>query len=479
MKRRKDKVFVMLVVSIVLSVICSFVAYISTREKAEAQKLVIDTYQAINASERLFSLMKDMETGYRGYNITSDSVFLEPFVEAGELIPSEIARLRNAVATNDQQKRFLNNRVLPAIENRKNASLQSVRIHNEHGRDSASQWIATQIGKAYMDTIRLLVTTFVHNERASLAFRESDLELNSRIEEVVQFASFGLIALTCTLAFLRLSRELRKISTLVEALETANETLEEKVAMRSRQLSEANAAKDHFLGIASHDLKTPLAGIQGLVQLMRLEKKDRDEAEANYLNYIEDACASMLTMIANLLDINRIDRHEVVFHKEPVAVKTLLEQVGQAFFAHAKKKGIPLEVAGDDVTIHTDHANLLRILENLVSNALKFSSPGQPVELRTSLDDRTITFTVVDHGPGIDPGEIPSLFKKFSRLSNRPTAGEGSSGLGLAIVKELTELAGGTLSVQSTVGKGSSFSVRFPLDSPAPYNLRLPATDRP
>jgi len=453
----------MLIVSILLSVICSFVAYISTREKSEAQALVIDTYQAINASERLFSLMKDMETGYRGYNITSDSVFLEPFVEAKELIPGEIARLRDAVAANDQQKRFLNNRILPAIENRKNASLQSVRIHNEHGRDSASQWIATQIGKAYMDTIRLLVTTFVHNERASLAFRESSLEQNSRIEEMVQFSSFGLIALTCTLAFLRLSKELRKISHLVEKLELANETLEEKVALRTQQLSEANAAKDHFLGIASHDLKTPLAGVQGLVHLMRLEKNDHTETEISYLNYIEDACKSMLTLIANLLDINRIDRGEVVFHKEPVVVKSLLARIEQGFSADARKKGIPLEIFGQDVTIDTDPVTLTRILENLVSNALKFSSRGQSIELSTSLDDQHITFAVLDHGPGIASSEIPLLFKKFSRLTNRPTGGEGSSGLGLAIVKELTELAGGSLTVASTPGKGSTFSVRLPV----------------
>jgi signal transduction histidine kinase len=464
MKRRKDKVFILLMLSIVLSVVCSFVAYISTREKKEAQAVVIDTYQAINASERLFSLMKDLETGYRGYNITSDSAFLEPFLEATELIPDEAERLRKAVASNDQQKRFLNNRILPAIENRKNASIISVRIHNEFGRDSASHWISSQVGKAYMDTIRLLVTAFVHNERASLAEREASLEWNSRLEEFVQFSSFGLIALTCTLAFLRLSKELRKISDLVDKLEMANETLEEKVQLRTQELSEANAAKDHFLGIASHDLKAPLAGVQGLVRLMRLEKEHRGTSDAEYLNYIEDACQSMLTMIANLLDINRIDRGEVVFHKEPVVVKDVLQRIEQEFLPHATKKGIPLKVSGDDVVIETDRSNLTRILENLVSNALKFSSRGEAVEVSTVLSNGHVIFSVVDHGPGIAEAEMPLLFNKFSRLANQPTGGEGSSGLGLAIVKELTELTGGSLTVQSTPGKGSSFSVRLPVN---------------
>jgi signal transduction histidine kinase len=463
MQRRKDKVFIMLVVSIGLSVICSFVAYLSTREKAEAQQLVINTYQAINASERLFSMIKDMETGTRGYNITSDSSFLEPYFEALERIPEETEKLRRAVESNDQQLRFLNNKILPAVENRKNASILGLKIHNAHGKDSSAQWVAMPIGKVYMDTIRLLVTTFVHNEQATLNEREATLDRNSRIEAIVQFSSFGLIALTCTLAILRLSKELRKIGHLIDRLEKANENLEEKVLVRTQELSEANASKDHFLGVASHDLKAPIAGVQGLARLMKLEKPDRSENDLNYLNYIEDACQSMLSMIANLLDINRIDRGEVVFRKEAVAVRGLLARIEREFKPHAIKKGIPLHVSGDDVVIETDPANLTRILENLVSNALKFSSHGQEVSITATVSNSHITFGILDHGPGITTEEMPTLFKKFARLTNRPTGGEGSSGLGLAIVKDLTELAGGTLTVQSTTGEGSLFSVRLPL----------------
>ena len=452
----------MLIVSIALSIVCSFVAYLSTREKAEAQELVIDTYQAINASERLFSLLKDMETGTRGYHITNDSTFLEPYFEALERIPDETRKLRRAVEDNEQQLRFLDHKVLPAVENRKNASTLSLSIQNSHGRDSATQWIAMPVSKASMDTIKLLVTTFVQNEQATLAEREAALERNSRIEEIVQFSSFGLIALTCTLAFLRLSKELTKISDLVERLETANETLEEKVHVRTKELSDANASKDHFLGVASHDLKAPIAGIQGLVRLMKLEKTDRTENDINYLNYIEDACQSMLNMIANLLDINRIDRREVAFTKEDVAVKNLIARIEREFTPQAMKKGIPLTVESDDVVIRTDPNNLTRILQNLLSNALKFSSRGQPVSLTAALTDSHITFRVQDHGPGIGPDEMPLLFKRFARINNRPTAGEGSSGLGLAIVKDLTEIAGGTLFVESTPGKGSLFSVRLP-----------------
>lgn len=462
MNRRKDKVFIMLITSIILTIVCAVVTYISTREKYTSQELVINTYQAINGSERLLSLMKDLESGQRGYIITSDSVFLEPFVEVREMIPVEIARLRESVSSNEQQTRLLNKRIVPAIEQRNHAFAELIRVHNDHGQDSASQRVAAKTGQTYMDTIRLLVNTFIQNERASLLDHEASLYRNSKIEDTVQFTSFGLIALTCTLAFVRLSRELRTVGSLVDKLRETNETLEEKVLLRTQELSDANASKDHFLGIASHDLKAPIAGVQGIIQLMRLEKKDRDEADLTYLNFIDEACKSMLALIANLLDINRIDRGEVTLKKEPVAVMDLLTRIERTFAGQAAKKGISLQVTGPDVVIETDSGNLSRILENLVSNALKFSSRGQPISVHAALEDSHITFDVVDRGPGIPSAELPLLFRKFARLTNRPTAGEGSSGLGLAIVKELTELAGGSISVASKVGEGSTFSVRLP-----------------
>jgi len=466
MRRRKDKVFIMLLASILLSVVCAVVTYVSTREKHEAQALVIDTYQAINISERLLSLVKDMESGQHGYVITNDSLFLEPFDEARELIPGEVEQLRRAVTENEQQTRFLDRRIVPALEKKISVAVQIVNIHNDQDLESREQALAAQTAKAYMDTIRLLMNTFVQNERASLADRELSLERNSRLEEWVQFSSFGLIALTCTLAFLRLSKELRKVSALVEKLEDANETLEGKVLSRTQQLSEANEAKDHFLGIASHDLKVPIAGVQGILQLMKLEKKDRDENEVSYLNYMEEACTAMLTLISNLLDINRIDLGEMRFQKEEVVIKDLLARVERIFAAQAEKKNITLTIYGPDIVLYTDPTCLTRILVNLVSNAIKFSASGQSVSLLASQNSRDITFSVIDHGPGIPTVEIPLLFKKFARLTNRPTAGEVSTGLGLAIVKELTELAGGTISVKSAVGKGSEFIVTLPVEKP-------------
>lgn len=445
-----------------MAVICAFITYVGTLEKRESVETVIHTYRVIESAEKILSLLKDMESGHRGYIITRDSAFLEPYVEANAMLGTEIATLK-VLVRDSSQSRFLHNKIIPAVTKRQNASINTIDILNKQGPDSAREWIATRIGKAYMDTIRLLINNFNQNEQVLLTVREDELEKNIIVEDVIQFSSFAVIGITCTLAFLRLIRERKSINTLLDKLEMANESLEKKVLARTQQLTEANRAKDHFLAIASHDLKVPIAGVMGLIEIMRLDNNNRDLRDVEYLSYIEESCQGMQNLISNLLDINRIDRGETHLVKERIDLFPFLTKIEQSFASYAKKKSIPLHVEKVNTVIEADPVNLSRILENLISNAIKFSQPGHAVAVKSQVDDQLISFDIIDHGPGIPESELPDLFKKFSRLSNRPTGGESSSGLGLAIVKELTELAGGKLNVVSRTGQGTTFTVRLPI----------------
>ena len=253
-----------------MAVICAFITYVGTLEKRESVETVIHTYRVIESAEKILSLLKDMESGHRGYIITRDSAFLEPYVEANAMLGTEIATLK-VLVRDSSQSRFLHNKIIPAVTKRQNASINTIDILNKQGPDSAREWIATRIGKAYMDTIRLLINNFNQNEQVLLTVREDELEKNIIVEDVIQFSSFAVIGITCTLAFLRLIRERKSINTLLDKLEMANESLEKKVLARTQQLTEANRAKDHFLAIASHDLKVPIAGVMGLIEIMRLD----------------------------------------------------------------------------------------------------------------------------------------------------------------------------------------------------------------
>lgn len=441
-------------------IISAGITYYSTLEKKEATRSVIRSYQVIQSSTQLFSILKDMETGQRGYIITGDSTFLEPYNEAKSDLQSEKDTLRSLIGKNTQQSILLEGKVLQAVNRKYDHLESSLVIFKSFGRDSASRLISTRIGKAHMDTLRVLVHDLVQREKALLAEQDRKLEANTEMEDAIRFYSFALIGLTSLVALITIIRKQRSNTQLLDQLKRANEELEHKVLERTRQLEEANQAKDHFLGIASHDLKVPIAGMLRLVELMKLNT--RSEPDTGYLNYMHESCTGMQQLITNLLDINRIEQRVMTVVNHTVDLNVLLSKLENEFSYSCKKKNIALTIDKVQGTIHTDQDALFRILENLLSNAVKFSPPGKEVRLRSTRYNRTIKFEIIDQGPGIPEEDMPLLFGRFQKLTNTPTAGESSTGLGLSIVKELTTLLGGGISVTSRRGEGSVFIVVIP-----------------
>ena len=400
-----------------------------------------------------------METGQRGYIISGDSDFLEPYSQAKGKIAAATDTLNKLVYDNEQQTNLINGRIIAAIQNKSEDLENVINLANTHGKDSAAMRISTKIGKAYMDTLSILIQDLIQREKTLLDVQNQKLEKNTRIEDSVRFFAFALIALTSVAAIGRLLQKDRNIKELIENLQHANETLEKKVADRTKELVTANKAKDHFLSIASHDLKVPIAGILGLIRLMKFEKSGRPESDTEYLTYMEDSCDNMQRLISNLLDINRIEHGETIINKQPADIGEILQKIENEFAVHAQKKHIKLIIGSAEGTLHTDPDALQRILENLLSNAIKFSPGGTTVELRTIRNNDEVRFEVADQGPGIPPEEIKDLFGKFNKLSNKPTGGEGSTGLGLSIVKELVRFLDGGISVNSTLHEGSVFVI--------------------
>jgi signal transduction histidine kinase len=416
----------------------------------------------MGSSAQLLSLLKDMESGQHGYVITRDSDFLEPYDQAKDMVRAQTDSLKKLLTDDEQKANFLKERIIALVDDKCKDLEHTIYLANNFGKDSAEKKVNTKVGKAYMDTLRVLIDNLIQRERASLAQQNEDLERNTRIEDVVRFFAFSLIGATSFAAIFAVATRQRRINALIERLEKTNETLELRVTQRTAELSSANRAKDHFLGIASHDLKVPIAGVLGLIGLMKKDNSGRSKSDVEYLDYIEDSCKNMQGLISNLLDINRIDRGETHIEKEAINVGDLLNSLKQVFSFQAEKKGITLKIATATGTLSTDREALLRILENILSNAIKFSPQGKTVKVNVTRQDGMIRFEVMDEGPGISPEEIPDLFKRFKKHSNKPTGGEGSTGLGLSIAKELTVLLGGNISMTSQVGNGSVFIITLP-----------------
>jgi len=211
-------------------------------------------------------------------------------------------------------------------------------------------------------------------------------------------------------------------------------------------------------------LRNPLGSIIESVELLESERHKFDEESRILLDAIQQSGETGLAILTNLLDLNRIDQGKLGTEFESLDLLEEVSQVAEQYGKAAKKKEITFQWKNSpSVRVKVDNALLQQCLQNLISNALKYSPAGGLVELSVREDGEYGYFDVTDHGCGIKEEEKKHLFTKFGKLSNRPTGGESSTGLGLAIVKRLVEGMGGEVSCESTWGEGSTFSLRLPL----------------
>jgi signal transduction histidine kinase len=177
----------------------------------------------------------------------------------------------------------------------------------------------------------------------------------------------------------------------------------------------------------------------------------------------------MRDLITNLLDVNAIEQGKYTSNIEPCDIGDLVKRSVESNQPAATRKSIAMRVgASEGLWAKADEAATLQILDNLISNALKYSPPNTTVHVHTLPEANYILVSVRDEGPGISEADQKKLFQKFTRLSARPTGGESSTGLGLAIVKRLAESMSGTIQCYSAPGTGSNFTLRLPVSSPPP-----------
>ena len=232
-----------------------------------------------------------------------------------------------------------------------------------------------------------------------------------------------------------------------------------------RDLVAANEAKDRFVGFAVHDLRGRLTVLDGYLRLLSGGKVGSVSGKAlTVLPRLERAASTMLALINGMLDVKEIESGRVDLDLQMTDVGELLRECRQELLPLADGKSIQLllDVERALPAVEMDPERVRRIVENLVTNALKFSRSQTNITVGAREVELGIEVYVTDEGQGIPKDEIPQLFTDFGRTSTRPTANEPSTGLGLAIVKRLVEAHGGTISVQSEPRRGSRFSFTLP-----------------
>ena len=234
-----------------------------------------------------------------------------------------------------------------------------------------------------------------------------------------------------------------------------------------RELRDLNELKNKFLGIAAHDLRNPAGAIRSLSWLL-LEGNLDQATRHEFLRDIHRVSDEMLTLLDDLLNVSMIESGRLQLRLAPTDLTALVESRIKVMSMISQRKHIAIVADLEQVPeCNVDGDRLGQVIDNLISNAVKFSSEGTTVRVGLQADDISVGIAVRDQGPGIPTDEQDQLFGMFHKTSVQPTAGETSTGLGLAIAKKVVVAHGGRIELQSAVGNGSTFTVSLPLQSAA------------
>jgi PAS domain S-box-containing protein len=226
---------------------------------------------------------------------------------------------------------------------------------------------------------------------------------------------------------------------------------------------ELQQTKNDVIALVSHEMRTPLTAIQGMTELLANYDVPSDRRREMNLA-INDEVKRLTRMISEYLDITRLESGAIAMRAAPVRVEALLERVLLLLDPVAAQRGISLErrFAADVPAVIADPDLLSRAVENLISNAIKYSPEGTMVTVSTMAEEEHVAIEVADEGYGIPEADLGRIFEKFYRVPRVEDAGTPGTGLGLAFVREIAELHRGTVSVRSQSGKGSTFTIRLP-----------------
>ncbi len=288
------------------------------------------------------------------------------------------------------------------------------------------------------------------------------------------------------LLFRRLTRRLKHMQDVVSSFESGN--FEERMEVESsdevgqlaqcfnqmadtivdnmEELRQADRMRRELVANVSHDLRSPLASIQGYLETVHI--KDGSLPPDERQRYVETALKNarrLNHLVSNLFDLSKLESNQIEPTLEPFSVAELVQDITMQYRTTAEEKDIRLQAAIPErqVRAKADIGLVERVLSNLIDNAIHYTPPGGEVCVRlTDTDDDTLQIRVEDSGPGIPEDDLPHIFERFYRVDKSRDRSKGGAGLGLAIAHKIVELHGSTLQVESTVGEGTVFHFTLP-----------------
>ncbi len=446
------------------SVVLALISWHQLSARMDYGKQVTFTRDAL---QKVYESLLNLETGERGYVITGDKKFLDPFTEAETNLPALFDSL--VVLVHDDPQMLEGVTKLRATATATMSWQQSVIDLRGKSFDKAVAMVSAGKLKEMMDDLRSQFVGLDNVCRSrQTAVRE---EIFSRLYHAnlatLVAGGFGTGAglLALWLSYVA-ARQQQNERVLMEAKLQAEHSSQEKTA---------------FLANMSHEIRTPMNAILGFSELLQGEL--REPKQRQYLQSIRSSADSLLLLINDILDMSKIEAGVMELRPEPTDLREICDFLHTLFSGPAAKKGLKLECRAAADLPHAlllDRIRLRQILINLVGNAVKFTDRGG-IEVRVAWEKQpsssyvTLIIDVQDTGVGIPQDRLDAIFKPFVQAGAHRDKEKQGTGLGLSIVKRLAEIMGGTVAVASVMGQGSAFHLRF---ADVPISARLPASEK-
>jgi signal transduction histidine kinase len=430
----------------------------------------------IQRLEHLISTITDAETGQRGYIITNRLGYLEPYISAVSDIHGQLGNLDMMIANEpDNQQSSLNDlKMLKGLIEAKLAELnQTITLRQSHGINDVLPIILSNRGKVLMDKIRATTLDIQNQQNSMLALdtRQSQAYAQALTQTII-IATLVATGITGVSLFainrgihkrhLAVQRSLQiEVEKRTAQLQTANKRL----LAANEQLGLHGKKQQDFINIAAHEFRTPIQPILGMSQILRTKSKDSMFIES--LDIIVRNAIRLQRLTEDILDVQKIESNTLQLNIESLDLNALISDLVADYrkrLLNERKEGIRLLTElnfSKPIVLYADRYRLVRVIDNLLNNSVKFTKEGTIVTtVKEGMDQQRheIIVSVKDTGSGIDPDILPKLFSKFVTKSH------GGTGLGLYICKAIIEAHDGKIWAENNVaGKGATFSFSLPV----------------
>lgn len=437
-----------------LLIITAVASYLILENYKTNNKWVNHTYEVIQKFENLQANFNAAESEARAYIISADTLHSSNYRHRSSVTRQLIEEARQLTIDNPVQQ--TNGILLQKYAEEKLANLEYKMNHRQiHGLD---QFLltSTRSGSQLMHKAESLIINMVSEEKHLLAIRNKKVT-NSRNIATLLIITGSIINFVIVIWLIAKTNKAFENRQLARA----------KLVKSYRHIVGLNRQKNYLLGMAAHDLRNPVANITQICELMFPEIKNKiSKEDFEFLKNIQVSSMYVSSLLNDLLDVAKIESGKLILNYSIVQVHPYITNICKLNRLSADKKHIRLILdytTSELLSIEIDAVKIEQVINNLISNAVKFSPVNSNVYINVSQQQNRLYVSVKDEGPGIPSNEQHKLFKAFQKTSVTATGGEKSTGLGLMISANIVKEHGGTLLVNSEPGKGSEFYFLLPV----------------